>query len=82
MTIPEALDARISSLLTSDVKSWKLIGVSKEIIGDTLKSLNNVPKVLARRSNANLGYFLPTEQESKQLAGSVLATAAVRLQTE
>lgn len=77
LTIPEALDslnARIISLLTSDVKSWKLIGVSRETMEEILKSLNIALKVLARRSSAIWDILLATEQEAKQLAGSVLAT--------
>lgn len=52
VTIAEALEAvnsRIVSLLTSDVKSCKLIGISRKTMEDVLK-IN--PKVLARRMNA------------------------------
>lgn len=49
---------------------------------DIKKNLNTAPKVLANRSNAMWDILLPTEPETKQLAGNALATAAVRLQTE
>lgn len=85
MKIPEdlhAVKARIICLLTSDIKSWKLIGVSRETLEEALKSLNIAPKVLARRSNTMWNILLATEQEAKQLAGSVLLTAVIQLQME
>lgn len=47
-----AVTTRTISLLTTDVKTKKLIGVSMEILEETLKSLNIAIKVLAKRSNA------------------------------
>lgn len=59
------MNARIISLLTSDVKrSQKLIGVSKETIEENLKSLNIASKVLARMSNAIWDILLATEQKA------------------
>lgn len=55
LTFPEALEAvntRIVSLQTNDVKSRELIGVSKETMEEALKTLNISPKVLARRTSA------------------------------
>lgn len=55
LTISESLEAvntHIISLLTSDIKTWKLIGVSRENMEDALKTLHINPKVLARRTNA------------------------------
>lgn len=83
--IPEALDAvnsRIITLLTSNVKSLKLIGVSRETVEETLKKLNIAPKVLARRTNAIWEILLATEREVKQLTGSLLVIGSLRLQTE
>lgn len=54
LTIPEALEAvniRILSLLTSDVKTRKLIEVNRENMEDALKTLHISSKVLARRTN-------------------------------
>lgn len=61
LTIPEALDAvntRTISLLTTDVKSRKLIWVSRETMDETLKGLKIDPKILDRRSNALLDILL------------------------
>lgn len=49
---------------------------------EALKSLNNGLKMLARRSNTIWDVLMATEQEVKQLAGSVLTSKSVRLQTE
>lgn len=54
-TIPEALNAIASNTifhLTSDIKTRKLIGVSREAIEETLKCLKIVSKILAKRSYA------------------------------
>lgn len=82
LTINEALEAvntRTISLLTSDIKTWKLIGISRDAMEDALK-IN--PKVLARRTNALWDILLQTEQQAKELAGSILNTKDLRLQTE
>lgn len=81
ITIPEALNAvhtRTISLLTTNVKSRKLIGVIRESIEKALKS----HKILARGSNALWDILLATEQEAKQVAGYILETKSVPLQTE
>lgn len=85
LTIEEAFMAvkkKTVSLLTSDIKSRKLIGVSRETMEEVLKVLQISPKVLARRSNAMWDILLPTEQDAKQIAGNILTTKNLRLQTE
>lgn len=69
-------------MLTSDVKTHKLIGVSRECMEEALKVLNIHPKILARRSNALWDLLLASEEQAKTLAGSVLFTKSIRLQTE
>lgn len=68
----ETVNTKIISLLTTDIKSSKLIGVSREIMEDALKSLNIGTKVLACRSNAMWDILLQTEDVAKALAGSIL----------
>lgn len=70
----EDINTRIVSLLTSYVKTRKLIGVRNENMEETLKTLRISPKVLARRTNALWNILLPTEQQGKELTGSVLNT--------
>lgn len=49
---------------------------------EVLKTLKVNPKVLVRRTNAIWDILLPTVQDAKQMAGSVLTTKNLRLQTE
>lgn len=49
---------------------------------EALKTLNISPKILARRTNALWDILLQTEEQAKRLAGCVLNTKALRLQTE
>lgn len=49
---------------------------------EVLKTLKIYPKVLARRTNALWDILLPTEQDAKQLAGNVLVSKNLKLQTE
>lgn len=49
---------------------------------ETLKSLQILAKVLARSSNAMWDILLTNEEEAKRLAGIVLTTRSVRLQTD
>lgn len=54
LNIPEALNVvmtRTISLLTMDVKTYELIGVSREVIEEALKSFKIALKILAKWSN-------------------------------
>lgn len=84
-TILEGLDTvntRTICLLTIDMMSCKFIGVSRETREEAIKSLNIGPKVLARRSNTMWEILLANKQEANQLAGSILMSKVVWLQTE
>lgn len=62
----------------------KLIGVNRDIMEESIKSLNIGAKVLARRSRAMWDILLASEDAAKSLAGGggILTTKSVRLQTE
>lgn len=64
------------------MKFRKFFGVSRVRIEDTLKSLNIGVKVLARISNAMWGSVLANEDQTSSLAGSILSTKSVKMQTE
>lgn len=49
---------------------------------DALKALNLSPKMLERRTNALWDILLLTEQQTRELAGSILNTKELRLITE
>lgn len=68
----ETVNTKIISLLTTNIKSSKLIGSSREIMEDALKCLNIGTKVLTRRSNAMWDILLQTEDVAKVLTGSIL----------
>lgn len=77
LTILEALNAVTTmtiSLLTTDVKTCKLVGVSREAIEEAFKSL--------ARPNVMWDILLATKDEVNQIAGNILMTKAVWLQTE
>lgn len=67
----ETVYTRTISLLTTDIKSCKLISVNREIMKEALKSLKIVAKVLARRRN-DMGdiLLLATGNTAKDLAGA------------
>lgn len=49
LTIPESLEAvnaKVISLLTTDIKGLRLMGVSRESMEEALKSLRIMPKVM------------------------------------
>lgn len=80
LPIPEALNVIITrtiSLLTMDVKLCKLIGISREMIEEALKSLKITPNILMKWSNAMWDVLLVME---KELAGNVLTTKVLQLQ--
>lgn len=78
----EATDTRTISLLMTDVKSRKFIGVRRKGMEKGLESLNMAVNILARRNNAMWDFLMALEEVAKVLAGSVLATKAVILQTK
>lgn len=78
----ETVNARKISLLTTDVKTRKLIAVKREVMKEALKNLQISAKILARCSNAMWDIVLVTEDAAKSLADCILTTKTVRLQTE
>lgn len=76
LTIPETLNAipRTISLLMTDVKTHKLVGVSREAIEEALKCLKDIYKMLTICSNAMWDILLATEEKAKQLTGNILMT--------
>lgn len=85
LTIQEAFDSvnvRIISLLTADIKSRSLTGVSRETMEEALKSLNITAKILARRTRALWDLLMASEEEARKLAGTVLTSKILWLQTE
>lgn len=85
MTILEVLDAvytKTISQLPTNANTRKLMGVSRETMEEALKSLKVGPKILARRSKTMCDILLITEQEARQLTGSIFTAKTVRFQTK
>lgn len=85
LTIWEALNVvstRTISFLMVDVKTRKLIGVSRKAIEEALKYLKIAPKILTKWSNAMWDILLALEEEAKNLAGIILMTNSLWLQIE
>lgn len=82
LSVIETAVARTNSLLTADVKSRKYMSVSREAIEEPLKALNIRAKMLAQMSNAMWDILFATEEVANTLAGSILTTKTMRLQTE
>lgn len=78
----ETVNTRNISLVTTDIKKRKLIGMNREIMKEALKTLKIGAQVLSRRSNAMSDILLATEDAVRSWAGSILLTKIVRLQTE
>lgn len=85
LNIPDALEAVITRtipLLTNVVTTRCLKGVSGETMEEAVKSIQIKPKFHAKRSNTMWVITLPNEKEAEMLAGSVLMSKLVRLQSE
>lgn len=82
LPVLETMNTRTISLLTTDIKTRKLISVKKEIMEEALKNLNIGSKILIRRSRTMRDIVLVIENAAKALAGSIMTTKSVRLQTE
>lgn len=67
-------------MLSTDIKSRNLIGVNKEAMKEPIKCLIIGAKVLACKCLWDI--LLVTEDALKVLAGNILTTKSVRLQTE
>lgn len=77
-----AVNTKTIFLLTTDVKTRKLIGGNKETMGGSPKNLKIDAKVFSRRNNDMWDILLAAEDSAKSLAGNILTTKCVRLQTE
>lgn len=67
----EAVNTRIISLLTSDIKTCKLISVNSEIMEEAIKNQNIETKILTRRNRAMWDIVLATEDAAKELDNQV-----------
>lgn len=78
----DSLNTKYITLLTTDVKTRKLIGVNMEIIEKAIKNLNIRAISLARRIRAISVILLTSQNAAISLTGSIMATKSVKLQTK
>lgn len=78
----EAVNTRTISLLTMDIKSRRFMNINRKGMEEALKSLNIGAEVLDRKSNTRWDILPATEDATKSMAGNILTTKSVRLQTE
>lgn len=79
LTIPEglgAVNAKVISLVTSDIKNRRLIRVSRDSTEESLKSIKITPRILAR-SSAMWNLRLGPEEEAKHVARCILPTSVI-----
>lgn len=69
----------INTRTISDIKTRKLIAITKETMEESLNALNMAAKLLARRLNAMWNVLLTAEEAAKALAGNI---KSLRLQNE
>ena len=80
--IVEALEPRILSLVVSDIKTRRLVGLKKEAFEELLKKAGIPCQYFCRKSFATWDVLLPTEAEAAKAAKSNITTRFFRLQPE
>ncbi len=85
LPIPEIADRiapRVLSLVVSDLKTKRLVGLTKELFEDLMRKAGIPCQYFSRRSFATWEVLLPTEKQAAKLAESDVITKNFRLQPE
>ena len=85
LPIPELvqeLEPRILSLVISDIKTKKLVGVKKETFEELLRKAGIPCQYFCRKSFATWNVLLPTEEQAAKTARTNIMTKNFRLQPE
>ena len=80
--IVEQLEPRILSLVVSDIKTKRLVGLKKEIFEDLLRKAGIPCQYFCRKSFATWDVLLPTEEQAAKAAATNIMTKNFRLQPE
>ena len=78
----EKLTPRILSLVVSDLKTKKLVGLKRETFEELLKKAGIPCQYFCRKSFATWDVLLPTEDQAAKLAANNVTTKYFRLQPE
>ena len=85
LPIPELekkLTPRILSLVVSDLKTKRLVGLKKETFEELLRKAGIPCQYFCRKSFATWDVLLPTEDQAAKLAANNITTRCLRLQPE
>ena len=80
--IIERLELRILSLVVSDLKTRRLVGLRKEAFEDLLRKAGVPCLYFCRRSFATWNVLLPTQEQAAKAASTTITTKFFRLQPE
>ena len=80
--IIEKLEPRILSLVVSDIKTRRLVGLRKEAFEDLLRKAGVPCLYFCRRSFATWDVLLPTQEQAAKAASATITTKFFRLQPE
>ena len=80
--IIEKLEPRILSLVVSDIKTRRLVGLKKEAFEDLLRKAGVPCSYFCRRSFATWDVLLPTQEQAPKTAATTITTKFFRLQPE
>ena len=80
--IIEKLEPRILSLVVSDLKTRRLVGLKKEAFEDLLRKAGVPCQYFCRQSFATWDVLLPTKEQATKAATSTITTKFFRLQPE
>ena len=78
--IVQQLEPRILSLVISDIKTKKLVGLKKETFEELLRKARVPCQYFCRKSFATWDVLLPTEEQAAKTAKSNIMTKNFRLQ--
>ena len=85
LPIPEILqrlELRIVSLVVSDIKTKRLVGLKKESFEDLLRKAGVPCQYFCKRSFASWDVLFPSAEQAEKVASSNIMTKFFRLQTE
>ena len=85
LPIPEIVDKiapRVLSLVVSDLKTKRLVGLTKEVFDELIRKAGIPCQYFCRKSFATWDVLLPTEKQAAKAAESDITTKHFRLQPE
>ena len=82
LEIADRIAPRVLSLVVSDLKTKRLVGLTKEVFEDLIRKAGIPCQYFCRKSFATWDVLLPTEKQAAKVAESDVITKNFRLQPE